>query len=174
MSEKKSDDALAYCADLVQRGNYPAFLLALSVPGKSRAPYLVLFALLQELLELPQKVSNDTLRTIRLKWWHDAVMDVLQGKEYQQPVLLALRESVQSGVAWPQEKLTAFFDAVQAQLYGDAGGVERVQQAVISLMRDWPHGEKAAQLYLRICAHLAGRGNTDYLLPLRVWWWKAI
>ncbi len=174
MIEKKAAEALAYCADLVRRGNYPAFLLALSVPGKNRAPYLVLFALLQELLELPQKVSNDTLRTIRLKWWHDAVMDVLQGKEFQQPVLLALRESVRNGVVWQQEKLAAFFDAVQAQLYGDAGAEERVQGVVVSLMQDWAQNEKVARLYLRICGHLLGRNRIDPLLPLRVWWWKVI
>ena len=93
-TEYRVQDA-AYCAALVRAEDRDRFLAAQFAPEPARARLLALLALNAEIARVPRTVRETPLAEIRLKWWHDAVMAILDGKPPpRQPALAAFARAV--------------------------------------------------------------------------------
>ena len=93
-TEQIEQDA-AYCAALVRAEDRDRFLAAQFAPEPARARLLALLALNAEIARVPRTVREPLLAEIRLKWWHDAIMTILEGNPPpRQPALAAFARAV--------------------------------------------------------------------------------
>ena len=85
----------AYCAALVRAEDRDRFLAAQFAPEPARARLLALLAVNAEIARVARSVREPLLAQIRLKWWHDAAMAVVDGKPPpRQPALAALARAI--------------------------------------------------------------------------------
>ena len=72
------------------------FLCSQFAPAERRPAILVLYAFNQELARIAESVSEPPLGQIRLRWWHDAVAAIFEGRSPPpHPVMPGLTEAIE-------------------------------------------------------------------------------
>ena len=82
--------SIDYCRNFVRKENYNLYLLHFFVSRKYREKIIPLMALHTELLTIPQKASDPTMRLIRLQWWRDEIKKMQGGKTHADSPILDL------------------------------------------------------------------------------------
>ncbi len=62
-----------FCKKFVRAENYNLYLLHFFAPRAKRRGIITVMALHTELLQIPQKATDPTMRLIRLQWWRDEI-----------------------------------------------------------------------------------------------------
>ncbi|KAL0083754.1 Squalene/phytoene synthase [Phycomyces blakesleeanus] len=83
-----------YCSDSVRQGDYEAYLAVSFFPSHLRDTQLAIRAFNVEIASIRENVSNPTIGKMRMQFWKDTIDNVYKGKPPQQPIALALAESL--------------------------------------------------------------------------------
>jgi hypothetical protein len=84
------ESSRVYCQNLLRTHDYASFLQAPFVPSGARDAHLAIRALNVELALIPDTVSNQNARTMRMQFWKDAVEDSFRGEPKAEPVSILL------------------------------------------------------------------------------------
>ena len=85
-----------YCQNLLQKRDYPSYLQISLIPESARDAHLAICALNVEIASIPDQISNQYARTMRMQFWKDAVENSFQGKPKAEPVSILLAHVLQS------------------------------------------------------------------------------
>jgi 15-cis-phytoene synthase len=108
----------AICGSELRAKNRDVWLAALYAPADRRRHVHALYAFVQEIAEVPRRVSQPLLGEMRLRWWRDALASDGEGARAH-PVADALIETIVS-CGLNREELDDFLDAHSAEFYDDA------------------------------------------------------
>jgi 15-cis-phytoene synthase len=113
-----SQDAVAFCADLVRGHDFPRYVATLFVPPLQRRGLLALYAFNVEISRVRESVSQPLPGEIRLQWWSDMLAGKAHGGVEGNPVAAELLAAIQH---WelPVEPLARLIDEHQFDLYND-------------------------------------------------------
>jgi phytoene synthase len=113
-----SQDAVAFCADLVRSHDFPRYAATLFVPPLQRRGLLALYAFNVEIARVRDTVSQPLPGEIRLQWWSDMLAGKAHGGVEGNPVAAELLAAIQH---WelPVEPLARLIDEHQFDLYND-------------------------------------------------------
>lgn len=67
--------------NIVRQHDHDRFLLSLMVPSRYRDALWALFAFNYEIAKTREVVSDTTIGLIRMRWWHDAIAEIYEGKK---------------------------------------------------------------------------------------------
>jgi 15-cis-phytoene synthase len=114
----RSQDAVAFCADLVRSHDFARYAATLFVPPLQRRGLLALYAFNVEISRVRESVSQPLPGEIRLQWWSDMLADKAHGGVEGNPVAAELLAAIQH---WelPVEPLARLIDEHQFDLYND-------------------------------------------------------
>lgn len=84
------ESSRVYCQNLLRTHDYASFLQAPFIPSGARDAHLAIRALNVELALIPDTVSNQNARTMRMQFWKDAVEDSFKGAPKAEPVSILL------------------------------------------------------------------------------------
>ena len=79
-----------YCQNLLQKHDYPSYLQSSFIPTSRRDAHLAIRALNVEMALIPDTVSNQYARVMRMQFWKDAVENCFQGQPKAEPVSILL------------------------------------------------------------------------------------
>tara|TARA_B100001750_G_scaffold239723_1_gene248203 strand:+ start:899 stop:1411 length:513 start_codon:yes stop_codon:yes gene_type:complete len=128
MKKISSDD---YCQNFVRKNNYPLYLLHFFIPRPIRQDALALMALHIELITIPEKARDPSMIMIRLKWWHDGVMALLDNRDYfESPLLDALTHALNSS-SFDRKNIEDYFSRFEARLQGQPTDTEELFYAML-------------------------------------------
>jgi len=85
-----------YCQNLLQKRDYPSYLQISFIPESTRDAHLAICALNVEMALIPDQISNQYARGMRMQFWKDAVENCFQGKPKAEPVSILLAHVLQS------------------------------------------------------------------------------
>jgi len=85
-----------YCQNLLQKRDYPSYLQIPFIPDSARDAHLAICALNVEMALIPDQISNQYARGMRMQFWKDAVENCFQGKPKAEPVSILLAHVLQS------------------------------------------------------------------------------
>jgi NADH dehydrogenase [ubiquinone] 1 alpha subcomplex assembly factor 6 len=91
------ESSRVYCQNLVRTHDYASFLQAPFIPSGARDAHLAIRALNVELALIPDAVSNQNARTMRMQFWKDAVEDCFSGAPKAEPVSILLAHVLANG-----------------------------------------------------------------------------
>jgi len=91
------DSSRQYCVNLLQKHDYPSYLQIPFLPASARDTHLAIRALNIELALIPDTVTNQNARTMRMQFWKDAVESCYQGKPKAEPVSIILARVLSKG-----------------------------------------------------------------------------
>jgi phytoene synthase len=113
-----SQDAVAFCAELVRSHDFPRYASTLFVPPLQRRGLLALYAFNVEISRVRDQVSQPLPGEIRLQWWGDMLAGKAHGGVEGNPVAAELLAALQH---WelPVEPLARLVDEHQFDLYND-------------------------------------------------------
>lgn len=101
--------ARAFCENKLAESDVGYFYALLFVPREQRPALAALYALWQELREIPLECSEPDIARVKLEWWHEEIHAMIAGHP-RHPVTVALRNATVS-----QNLPThALFDAIEA------------------------------------------------------------
>lgn len=86
-----------YCQNLVRKYDYPSYLQIPFLPQSARDAHLAIRALNIEMALIPDTVSNEYARVMRMQFWKDAVDNCFQGRPKAEPVSILLSEVLSNG-----------------------------------------------------------------------------
>jgi phytoene synthase len=114
----RSEDAVAFCAELVRSHDFPRYAAALFVPPLQRRGLLALYAFNVEISRVREQVSQPLPGEIRLQWWSDMLAGKAHGGVEGNPVAAELMAAIQH---WelPVEPFARLIDEHQFDLYND-------------------------------------------------------
>ena len=100
-----------YCQNLLQKHDYPSYLQSSFIPSSSRDAHLAIHALNVEMARIPDTVSNQHARVMRMQFWKDAVESCFQGQPKAEPVSILLSQVLSNGT-----RLTkSFFQTITSE-----------------------------------------------------------
>jgi 15-cis-phytoene synthase len=113
-----SQDAVAFCAELVRSHDFPRYAATLFVSPLQRRGLLALYAFNVEIARVRDSVSQPLPGEIRLQWWSDMLAGRAYGGVEGNPVAAELLAAIQH---WelPVEPLARLVDEHQFDLYND-------------------------------------------------------
>src|SRR5277367_1139085 len=85
-----------YCLNLLQKRDYPSYLQIPFIPDSARDAHLAICALNVEMALIPDQISNQYAREMRMQFWKDAVENCFQGKPKAEPASILLAHVLQS------------------------------------------------------------------------------
>src|SRR5271155_2273906 len=89
--------SLEYCRRLLYKHDYPSYLQTASFsPQYARYAHIAINALNVEMALIPDTVSNQYARAMRMQFWKDAVENCFQGQPKAEPVSILLAHVLQS------------------------------------------------------------------------------
>ena len=86
-----------YCQNLLQKHDYPSYLQIPFIPQSARDAHLAIRALNVEMALIPDTVSNQYARVMRMQFWKDAVENCFQGQPKAEPVSILLAKVLSDG-----------------------------------------------------------------------------
>jgi hypothetical protein len=86
-----------YCQDLVRKYDYSSYLQIPFLPQSARDAHLAIRALNIEMALIPDTVSNENARLMRMQFWKDAVDNCFQGHPKAEPVSILLSQVLSNG-----------------------------------------------------------------------------
>lgn len=86
-----------YCQNLLQKHDYPSYLQIPFIPPSARDAHLAIQALNVEMALIPDIVSNQYARVMRMQFWKDVVENCFQGKPKAEPVSIILAQVLSNG-----------------------------------------------------------------------------
>jgi NADH dehydrogenase [ubiquinone] 1 alpha subcomplex assembly factor 6 len=86
-----------YCQNLVRKYDYPSYLQIPFLPQSARDAHLAIRALNIEMALIPDTVSNEYARVMRMQFWKDAVDNCFQGRPKAEPVSILLSQVLSNG-----------------------------------------------------------------------------
>ena len=128
--------ARAHCADLVRAQNRPRFVAGLFAPEAKRRSLYALYALDEELLNIPRAAPQPLIAAMRYQWWRDA-LEKLPGETRGHPVLGELAAAIAAGHAGA----AAFVVLIDAREEGE--GAEGAAIALAAAMLGEETGDDA-------------------------------
>jgi phytoene synthase len=113
-----SQDAVAFCAELVRSHDFSRYAATLFVSPLERRGLLALYAFNVEIARVRDSVSQPLPGEIRLQWWSDMLAGKAYGGVEGNPVAAELLAAIQH---WelPVEPLARLIDEHQFDLYND-------------------------------------------------------
>ncbi|RAH46381.1 uncharacterized protein BO95DRAFT_442256 [Aspergillus brunneoviolaceus CBS 621.78] len=94
-AEAEVQAAQAYCSNLLQKYDSPAYLLHTFIPQHARPMYFALRALNVSLSLIPDTTSSHTIGLMRLQYWRDAVTKTLAGRPPKEPIAILLAAAIE-------------------------------------------------------------------------------
>jgi phytoene/squalene synthetase len=85
-----------FCRNFVRRENYNLYLLQFFAPRTKRHGIIAMMALHTELLQIPQKAADPTMRLIRLQWWRDEIEKMQNKKPHADSPILDELQNVKA------------------------------------------------------------------------------
>lgn len=86
-----------YCQSLLRKYDYPSYLQVAFLPQSARDAHLAVRALNIEMALIPDTVSNEYARIMRMQFWKDAVDNCFQGRPKAEPVPILLSQVLSNG-----------------------------------------------------------------------------
>ncbi|XP_075684148.1 NADH dehydrogenase (ubiquinone) complex I, assembly factor 6 isoform X1 [Rhinoderma darwinii] len=94
-TRRKSDQAAAYCVELVRKRDYEGFLCTLLLPPESQTSVFALRAFNVELSQVKDSVSQKNLGLMRMQFWRETIDEIYNENPPHHPVALELSKAVQ-------------------------------------------------------------------------------
>ena len=91
------ESSRVYCQALLRRHDYASYLQSGFIPAGAKDAYLAIRALNVELALIPDTVSNQNARKMRMQFWKDALDDCYKGVPKAEPVSILLAAVLASG-----------------------------------------------------------------------------
>lgn len=85
-----------FCRNFVRTENYNLYLLSFFAPRDKRRAIITIMALHTELLQIPQKANDPTMRLIRLQWWRDEIEKMQNKKPHADSPILDELQNVKT------------------------------------------------------------------------------
>jgi hypothetical protein len=101
-----------YCQTLLQKRDYPSYLQIPFIPESARDAHLAICALNVEMSLIPDLISNQYARVMRMQFWKDAVENCFQGEPKAEPVSILLAHVLRSGAV---QLTKSFFQTIIAE-----------------------------------------------------------
>ena len=95
---KSIESARTYCRELLQRYDYPSYLLSTFQAPRSVDTFLALRALNVDLALIPDNISNTTVGKMRYQFWTETVDKAFRGVPPAQPVAVLLSHVQNQGI----------------------------------------------------------------------------
>jgi len=86
-----------YCQNLLRRHDYASYLQSAFIPAGAKDAHLAIRALNIELALIPDTVSNQNARIMRMQFWKDALDDCYKRAPKAEPVSILLAGVLASG-----------------------------------------------------------------------------
>ncbi len=119
MADDTSASDTAYVTALVRAHDRPRYYAALFSPPAIRDDLLAIYGFAAEIARVPNQVREATLGEIRLKWWSDALVELIgRGGGGETPALRAATAAI-TRLALPIAPFAALIEARSADLYAD-------------------------------------------------------
>ncbi|WP_024575393.1 squalene/phytoene synthase family protein, partial [Afipia sp. OHSU_II-uncloned] len=121
MSGAASNDAAAFCSDLVRARDFRTYAASLFVSPEARRAWLALAAFNAEVAHVRDHVSQPLPGEIRLQWWRDVLTGEGQGSRGEAEANPVAAELLRA-IAWhdlPIEALVRLIDAHVFDVYDD-------------------------------------------------------
>ncbi len=110
-------EAYRHCKQVVRAHDKDHFLATLFAPADRRPFLFALYAFALEIARVKAIVKEPMPGTIRLQWWHEAIVGDRAEEAAASPVMIALQDAArQTGVSLAP--LTAAVEARQTELHG--------------------------------------------------------
>jgi len=100
---------LAYCLDLIRRGDRERYLTTLLAPAASRAALVAIYAFKHEVEKTHAVVSEPRLGQIRLQWWRESLDGAFAGNPRRHAVVGPLATAI-GACALPRAQFDAIVD----------------------------------------------------------------
>ena len=113
-----SQDAPAFCADLVRSHDFVRYASALFVPPPQRRSLMALYAFNVEISRVRLQVSQPLAGEVRLQWWTDMLAGAGHGGVEGNPVAAELLSAIRDH-GLPVEPLSRLIEEHQFDLYND-------------------------------------------------------
>ena len=84
-----------YCQNLLQRRDYPSYLQIPFIHEPARDAHLAICALNVEMALIPDHISNQYARAMRMQFWKETVENCFEGKPKAEPVSILLARVLQ-------------------------------------------------------------------------------
>lgn len=97
-TSKSVASARTYCREMLQRYDYPSYLLSTFQPPRSLDTFLALRALNVDLALIPDNVTNSVVGRMRYQFWTETVDKAFRGVPPAQPVAILLNHVLENGV----------------------------------------------------------------------------
>lgn len=92
------DSCRIHCQNLLNKYDYPSYLQIPFMPPSTRDAHLAIRSLNVEVALVPDIVTNEHARIMRMQFWKDAIEDCFRGKPKAEPLSLILAHVLSSGV----------------------------------------------------------------------------
>jgi hypothetical protein len=113
-----------YCKNFVREARYDLYLLHFFIERRIRRRALSLMALHCELLSIPRKAIDPHMISLRLSWWYDQIIGIINGeKKPNGPILEELHLSLQI-TPIKKDDFEAYFDVIAANILMDESEVK--------------------------------------------------
>lgn len=100
-------------SELIPKSEDVRLACAFIPEADKRADVLVLFAFLETLRDIPERVSDPLMGEIRLRWWFEAIEEIEQGRAVRyHPLTEALKAIIERYQLSPQD----FFNLIEGQM----------------------------------------------------------
>ncbi|NQW02079.1 MAG: squalene/phytoene synthase family protein [Rhodospirillales bacterium] len=108
-------NAFDYCIELVRDRDRDRYWCAMLAPAAYRNDLFALYAFNAEIAEIGISVSEPLIGQMRLRWWLDVLPGIYAGSPPQQPVAVALSQTV-GRRPLAQQRIEQFLEARQRDL----------------------------------------------------------
>ncbi|ESQ84517.1 hypothetical protein AEAC466_09195 [Asticcacaulis sp. AC466] len=100
-------------SEVVPKSEDVRLACAFIADADKRADILALFAFLETLRDIPERVSDPLMGEIRLRWWYEAIEEIEQGGSVRyHPLTEVLKRLVETYRLTPK----AFYDVIEGQM----------------------------------------------------------
>ncbi len=100
-------------SDLLPKNEDVTLSCAFIPDADNRAGVLALYAFLETLRDIPERVSDPLMGEIRLRWWYEAIEEIAAGRT---PRYHPLTEALQNLIAHYSLDPQAFYDLIEGQM----------------------------------------------------------
>lgn len=108
-----------YCEKLVRRRDEDRWLSAQYAPAAVREKLIAIYALHQEICQIPAAVSEPPLGEIRLQWWREALEEIVAGSPVRAHPVVGYAAAVGAITAANKQMIDTAIDARAHLLYGE-------------------------------------------------------